>query len=273
MNFLSIDVEDWFHVANYADVISKSEWKTMENRLPKTIYKILDILDDYQVKATFFILGWVAERQRDLVRAIVEKGHEIGSHGYGHDLLYQLGPEKFQEDLLRGLEVLAPVMQDKVLGYRAPSFTLTSQTRWVYSILAKAGIRYDSSVYPLRRRRCGIPDAPMVPHDVDTSFGSIREFPIATGAILGRRIPIGGGGYFRLYPYWVTASMIRRLNRQGIPAVFYIHPWEFDPDQPVPLGAAWNQRWKHRINLKNTEKKFRRLLNDFQFQPLFKGLK
>jgi polysaccharide deacetylase family protein (PEP-CTERM system associated) len=149
---------------------------------------------------------------------------------------------------------------------------MTRDTEWAYSILSEAGIRYDSSVYPLKRRRCGIPDAPLTPYDVDTPSGVVREFPIATLDMGRFRIPVGGGGYFRLFPYSVTSMAVKRLNRKGIPAVFYLHPWELDPDQPVPRGVLWRQRWKHRVNLKHTEHKFRRLCEEFAFQPLCQGL-
>ncbi len=272
VNFLSIDVEDWFHVTNYAGVIQRSDWEQLEDRLLISLRKVLDILDDCDVKATFFVLGWIAERNPELVRSIVHRGHEVASHGYEHGLLYDLGPEGFKKDLLRGLELVSSVTGTDILGYRAPSFTVTRDTEWVYSILSEVGIRYDSSVYPLKRRRCGIPDAPLTPYDVDTPTGSVREFPIATLEIGGFRFPVGGGGYFRLFPYWVTSRAIKTLNRKGMPAVFYLHPWELDPDQPVPTGVPWRQRWKHRVNMKHTENKFRRLCDEFEFQPLCQGL-
>ncbi len=272
VNFLSIDVEDWFHVTNYAGVIPRSDWEHLEDRLPISLSKVLDIIDDYDVRATFFVLGWVAERNPELVRIIVDRGHEVASHGYEHGLLYDLGPDRFKQDLLRGLELVSAITGSEIIGYRAPSFTVTRDTEWVYSLLSEAGIRYDSSVYPLKRRRCGIPDAPLVPYDVDTPSGSVREFPIATLEIGGFRFPVGGGGYFRLFPYWVTSKAIKTLNRKGIPAVFYLHPWELDPDQPVPAGVPWRHRWKHRVNMKRTEYKFRRLCEEFEFQPLYRGM-
>lgn len=272
INFLSIDVEDWFHVTNYAGVISKRTWDQSEDRLSYSLNKVLDILNEFDVKATFFVLGWVAERNSELIKGIVDRGHEVASHGYEHGLLYDLGIDGFKRDLSRGLEVINALTESAVIGYRAPSFTMTRATEWAYSILSEAGIRYDSSVYPLKRRRCGIPDAPLVPYDVDTSSGVIREFPIATLEVGWLRIPVGGGGYFRLFPYSVTSMAIKRLNRKGIPAVFYLHPWELDPDQPIPAGVSWGQRWKHRVNLKCTEYKLRRLCEEFAFQPLCMGL-
>jgi polysaccharide deacetylase family protein (PEP-CTERM system associated) len=272
VNFLSIDVEDWFHVTNYAEAISRTNWERSENRISFSLNKVLDILDYYDVRATFFVLGWVAERHPEMIKGIIDRGHEVASHGYEHGLLYNLEPGGFREDLSRGLEIVSSITGSEILGYRAPSFTVTRDTEWAYSILSKAGIRYDSSVYPLKRKRCGIPDAPLIPYDIDTPSGVIREFPIATLEVGGLRFPMGGGGYFRLFPYSVTSMAIKRLNRKGIPAVFYLHPWELDPDQPVPAGVPWRQQWKHRVNLKQTEHKFRRLCEEFAFQPLYMGL-
>jgi polysaccharide deacetylase family protein (PEP-CTERM system associated) len=272
MNFLTIDTEDWFHVSNYSEAIPRAHWERMEPRLPRNLNLILDILNQAQVKATFFVLGWIAERHPELVKEIAAQGHEIASHGYQHDLIYDLGPNGFRQDLQKSINLLNAITGSSVLGYRAPSFSITSECQWVFTILVEAGLKYDSSVYPLRRHRGGIPNTPNHPYQIDTSIGPIQEFPLSTLDIGLKRIPVGGGGFFRLYPYWLTAMGIRQLNRQGIPAVVYLHPWEFDPEQPYPEGSSWRQRWKHRVNLRRTEPRFRRLLQEFQFQPLYKGL-
>jgi polysaccharide deacetylase family protein (PEP-CTERM system associated) len=272
INYLTIDVEDWFHVTNYAGVISQSQWDRMEQRLPSSLGRVLDVLDDCRVNATFFILGWVAEHHPDLVQVIADRGHEVACHGYSHELVYNLGPEGFREDLGRALALLGGAISSAVIGYRAPSFTITAQTTWAYPILAEMGFRYDSSVFPIRRKCYGIPDAPMCPYDVETPITRIREFPLATWEVMGFRVPVGGGGYFRLYPYWLTAAGVRHLNHRGYPAVMYIHPWELDPEQPIPPGSTWRSRCKHRINLKSTERKLRRLCEEFQFRPLRVGL-
>jgi len=273
INYLTIDLEDWFQVSNYAEAIPRAHWERMESRLPHSIKIILDILNHFQVKATFFILGWVAERHPELITQIASEGHEIASHGYQHDLLYDLGPNGFRQDLQKSINILNSITGLPVLGYRAPSFSVTSECQWMFTSLAEAGLKYDSSVFPLQRQRGGMPNTPQHPYYIDTSLGPIQEFPVATLRIGPMYIPIGGGGFFRLYPYWLTAWGIRKLNHQGIPAVVYLHPWEFDPEQPYPEGSSWWQRWKHRVNLHHTQPRFQRLLQEFHFQPLCKGLK
>jgi len=271
-NYLSIDVEDWFQVTNYAKAVSRSQWEEMDQRLSTNVRNLLRVLGEYDVTATFFVLGWAAERQADLVRLIAGNGHEIASHGYDHRPVCGLGEAGFREDLSKSLEILSKVVRSETIGFRAPDFSIDANSRWAFSVMAELGIRYDSSVYPIPWKRSAIGNAIHCPTEITTPAGVVTEFPIATWEVAGMRIPIGGGGYFRLYPYSLTAMGIRNLNRKAIPAVFYLHPWEIDPDQPVYPGVSWHRRWRHRVNLRKTETKLRRLLEEFRFQPLCRGL-
>ena len=273
LNALTIDVEDYFHVQAFADVISSAHWDEYPVRVERNTFRLLEILGRRNVKATFFILGWVADRCPALVRAIVDSGHEIGSHGYGHRMLTRGSQANFREDLIRAKSTIEDQTGSRVTCFRAPSYSITSKTLWALEILAEFGFEYDSSIFPIRHDYYGIPDAPRFPHYWSLKSGArVLEFPPSTVRILGINVPIAGGGYLRLLPYKVTAWAIRRLNqKEDQPAMVYLHPWEIDPDQPR-LVASWSSRFRQYQNLQTTEKKLTRLLDDFSWAPMSKVL-
>jgi polysaccharide deacetylase family protein (PEP-CTERM system associated) len=267
INALTIDLEDWFCVSNFDHVIARDGWSAQESRLEAPTRRILDLLDAHSVKATFFVLGWIAERHPRLIREIHERGHEIGSHGYAHRLVYQLSPEEFRCDLRRSLDVLHEATGAQIRGYRAPSFSLRRGMDWAWDALHAAGIRYDSSIFPVLHDRYGEPDAPRFPFPIASRGGVILEFPLSTISAFMRNLPVAGGGYFRLYPLAVTRWAVRRINREGHPAVVYLHPWEFDPDQPAPAASPWTL-WRHRVGLRSVAGKLDRLLAELPFAPM-----
>ncbi len=261
-NALSIDVEDWFCANNVASIIPREQWADCPSRVVDSTRRVLGILKASGTRATFFVLGWVAERFPHLVKEIAADGHEVASHGFSHQLLYRMSPEEFKDDIGRSLEILRNLAAGPVIGYRAPSFSIVERTRWALPILEAHGILYDSSVFPVALHPdYGIAGAPRTPHRISSM---LWEFPPAVWPFLGMNIPVGGGGYFRILPYKVTEFALRRLSSAGTSFMFYLHPWEFDPDQPrVPL--SWGKRLRHYTNLAKTERKFRRLLSSFPF--------
>ena len=267
-NALTFDVEEYFHAEVFAGVVRPEEWPALESRVAAVIERLLDILDSAGARATFFVLGWVADRHRGLVKEIDARGHEVACHGYGHRMIHRLRPDELLEDVSRAKDALEDATGRAVLGYRAPTFSVTRDTLWSLDVLCEAGFRYDSSIYPIVHDRYGIPDAPRFPHRRRTpSGGEITEFPMSTVELLGWRVPVAGGGYFRLAPYAVTRAAIRRLNRrEGRPAIVYLHPWEMDPVQPrLPVSPL--ARLRHSVSIENTEDKLRRMLADFDFAP------
>jgi polysaccharide deacetylase family protein (PEP-CTERM system associated) len=267
-NALSFDLEDWYQVLYFEGYISRDEWSSQESRLQTTTSKLLDILDEYGTRATFFVLGWNAERMPRLVEEIHRRGHEIASHGFAHQLIYRQSPEAFTHDLSRSLLVLSNITGQPVKGFRAPSFSITCESAWAFSILMDHGVEYDSSVLPARRPYCGIPSAPRGPWLLCRDDGrSLTELSPSTFSMLGRNFPFSGGGYFRLLPYCVVHWGLCLTNSAGLPGIVYLHPWEIDPGHPV-LRIHWSHRFQHYVNLRHTEKKLRRLLTDFQFVPM-----
>ncbi len=264
-NAISIDVEEYFQVTGFDGVIEKDSWDSVPSRLHIGMDRILAILDRYNVKATFFFLGWIAERHPEMVKRVAEGGHEIGIHSYDHTLIYKQTPEKFEEDIARSLAILREHYQGDILGFRAPTFSVVKDTLWALDVLKKLGFKYDSSIFPFRRNRYGIEDAPTKPYTLDNG---LVEFPMSTLEVFGKRIPVCGGGYFRLYPYTMTKYAIETLNKKhNQPAMVYLHPWEFDPDQPEVPGSAGN-KFRHRVNLNQTEKRLEQLCKDFEFLPI-----
>jgi len=264
-NALSIDVEDWFCVYNLSGVIKKEEWSKCEQRITESLTRILEILDEKKVKATFFVLGWIAEHYPELVREIDRRGHELATHGLSHTLLTQLTPGQFEEELKRSVQLIEKNASGKVIGHRAPSFSVTEKTYWAFDILVKQGLEYDSSVFPVSfHPDYGVPDAPLGPYKITEK---VWEFPLSVVKILGRNIPISGGGYFRIFPYSFIRYGIRKANLEGRPVVFYLHPWEIDPHQPkVKLPPL--KKFRHYYNLDKTEQRLRKLLDDFQFTTI-----
>jgi polysaccharide deacetylase family protein (PEP-CTERM system associated) len=266
-NALTFDVEEYFHAEAFARVLRPEEWPTLESRVTRSTERLLDILDRERVRATFFVLGWVAERHPGLVREIASLGHEIACHGYGHRMIQHLSRPDFERDVTRAKRALEDAVGRPVLGYRAPTFSIMRATLWSLDVLIEAGFRYDSSIFPVVHDRYGIPDAPRFPHRLKApSGGEITEFPMSTMTVLGRRLPVAGGGYFRLFPYRVTRRAIARINGERQPAMVYLHPWEFDPDQPrLPVGPL--TRFRHLVNVGKTESRLRRLLGEVSFAP------
>ncbi len=269
VNALTIDVEDYFQVSNFASIIPHKTWKNYELRAVKNVKKILAILDEYNIKATFFVLGWLAERIPELVEEIFEKGHEIASHGYTHQVLYEQGPYWFRIDIARSKHILEEITGSQVNGYRAPSFSINNKTLWALKILSEEGYKYDSSIFPIQDHdRYGMPDANPFLHLIKLDGkDTLVEFPLSTTMALGRRFPIAGGGYLRLLPYAFMRWGIKRTNKQGFPAIVYLHPWELDPGQPR-VKVDWMTRFRHYGNIPKVEGRLRHLLHDFKFSTV-----
>ena len=265
LNLLSIDLEDWFCVSNFDDVIPREAWDACELRVEGSTRALLELFERRGVRATFFVLGWVAERVPGLIREVAAAGHEVACHGYHHHRLGQLDPERFDEDLGRALAILRGLTDQPVDGYRAPSFSLTEATMWAVPVLCKHGIRYDSSIFPFGAHpEYGIADAPVEPYAL---ADDLIEVPMSVVQVAGRRLPCTGGGYFRLYPYRLSETLVRRCNDEGRPAIFYAHPWEFDPEQPrMPLSPV--KRFRHYNNLSRTLSRLDRLLDAFEWEPI-----
>jgi polysaccharide deacetylase family protein (PEP-CTERM system associated) len=265
VNAMSVDVEDYFHVSVFDGIVPRAMWANMESRVCANTYKLLDMFDEFGVSSTFFVLGWVAERHANLVRDIAARGHEIASHGYAHRLIYDQTAAGFREDVRRAKQLLEDAAGCEVAGFRAPSYSVTPRSLWALDILIEEGYRYDSSIFPVRHDRYGIPVSPREPFYIERSGGGLMEVPGSTVRVGPLNLPIAGGGYFRILPYAWTRWGIARLNAvEQRPAVFYIHPWEIDPDQPR-LGAGWLGRFRHYRNLDKTESRLRALLSEFRF--------
>ncbi len=268
VNAFTVDVEDYYHVSAFSENVRFSDWGSMESRVSGNTYRILDLLDHYQVRATFFVLAWVAERRPELVRDIQRAGHEIGNHSYRHELVYRMTPEEFRDDLILSCKILEDITSEPINVYRAPSFSITEQSLWALDILIEEGITLDSSIYPIQHDIYGIPDSPIHPHQIERDSGSLWECPGTVCSLLGRNFPVGGGGYFRIFPSRWTFSQLSKLNSQeNRPFVFYIHPWEVDPDQPR-IPSSWKSKLRHYTNLRRTESRMRTLLERFQFDAI-----
>jgi polysaccharide deacetylase family protein (PEP-CTERM system associated) len=265
INAMSVDVEDYFQVSAFETEVPADTWDGFESRVCRNTRRLLELLGGAGVSATFFVLGWVAERHPRLVREISEAGHEIASHGYGHRLVYSQSPAEFRSDIRRAKIAIENAAGTAVLGYRAPSYSITRKSLWALDVLIEEGYVYDTSVYPIHHDRYGIPDAPRHAHRVNRSSGSIWEVPGSTVRIGRLNLPIGGGGYFRMLPYAWTRWGFSRLNTiERRPGVFYLHPWEIDPDQPR-ISASLLRCFRHYYNLSHTERRLVRLLRDFRF--------
>jgi polysaccharide deacetylase family protein (PEP-CTERM system associated) len=262
-NAMSIDVEDYFQVSAFAPYIARSDWDTRECRVERNVQRILALLDQAGVKATFFTLGWIAQRYPQLVREIVARGHELASHGHGHQRASDLTPAQFREDILSAKLLLEDLGGVAVQGYRAPSFSIGEGNLWAFDVLADCGYRYSSSVYPIQHDHYGMPNSPRFAYEVRPG---LIEVPVTTLRLGQRNLPSSGGGYFRLLPYALSRWMIERFNRvEGQSAVFYFHPWEIDPDQPRVAGIDAKSRFRHYVNIDRTEARIARLLGDFDW--------
>lgn len=266
VNALTVDVEDYFHVSALAPSIPRDAWDACEPRVVDNTRKLLRLFQRFDVRATFFVLGWVAERYPQLVRDIVAHGHEVACHGLSHRLVYEQSPEDFRAETRRAKNLLEDAAGSAVLGYRAASYSIVRRSLWALDILVELGFVYDSSIFPVRHDRYGIPDADRKPHRLSTPGGAtIVEWPLATAQILGCRLPVAGGGYFRLLPYWLIRWGLESINRlESLPFIFYLHPWEIDPGQPR-IAASALSRFRHYTNLDKCEARLQRLLGDFRF--------
>ena len=263
VNALTIDVEDYFHVSAFAPVIERDHWERMECRIERNVERILELLEAHAAHATFFTLGWVAERYPQLVRRIAEHGHEVASHGFGHERASEQSPQAFLADIRLAKAILEDVAGAEVVGYRAPSFSIGPANAWAQDAIAEAGYRYSSSIYPIKHDHYGVPDADRFAHEARPG---LMEIPIATIRLAGRNWPAGGGGYFRLLPYRVSRWSIARINAiERQPAMFYFHPWEIDAEQPRIAGAPAKSRFRHYVNLQRMAPRLARLLRDFRW--------
>jgi len=263
VNALTIDVEDYFQVSAFAPHIERSEWETRDCRVERNVDMILSLLESKGARATFFTLGWIAERYPQLVRRIVASGHELASHGFGHDRANEQAEPLFLADIKLAKVILEDVSGVEVKGYRAPSFSINEKNPWAFDCIARAGYLYSSSVYPIRHDHYGMPDSPRFSYEVRPG---LLEVPVTTMRLFKRNWPAGGGGYFRLAPYAVSRWLLRRVNgSDGKSAIFYFHPWEIDPDQPRVKGIGAKTRFRHYLNIARTERRLRRLLTDFRW--------
>lgn len=268
-NAMTVDVEDYFHVAALAGSIDPGDWSSQEYRAETSTRRLLDIFAERNLRATFFILGWVARRSPQLVREIQQAGHEVACHGMSHQLIYRQTPQVFAAETRDAKALLEDITGEAVLGYRAATYSITPRSVWALDIIHEAGFAYDSSIFPIRHDLYGMPDSPQVPNRLQTPKGaSLVEFPISTVSLMGVRLPIAGGGYFRIFPYWLTRTGLRKLNRRlQRPFVFYLHPWEVDPGQPV-VKVGLKSRFRHYTNLHRTAERLRRLVREFEFAPV-----
>ena len=286
-NYLSIDVEDYFQVSAFEEVSPQTTWSGIAGRAERNTDKILQLLDERKIKATFFILGWIAEHYPQIPLKIAAHGHEIASHGYYHQRICNMNRGGFRADIRTSKSLLEDLTGTPVCGYRAPSYSISHDTEWAFDELLAAGYLYDSSIFPIRHDFYGMPDWPrfsgyavkgcdgswMPAQEFRVGSPNIMELPITTVEILGYKLPIAGGGYFRLLPYSVSRWGLRRINDQDRrPFVFYLHPWELDPDQPRMENVSFKSRFRHYLNLEETEGRFRRLLDDFEFTTIRQGL-
>ena len=266
MHLLSFDVEEYFQVEAAARGGVKAEqWDSFEKRLAPYVRQILELLNEHGATATFFVLGWVARHEPTVIRQIAQAGHEIASHGMTHRMMCRLTPRELSTELADSRKLLEDLCGRPVVGFRSPTFSITRETAWALDVLTEAGYGYDSSIFPVHHDRYGVPDAPRWPHlAAGPGGGEILEIPPLTLRAMGKNIPVGGGGYLRLLPAGLVARVLTSARKLGQPGMLYLHPWEFDPDQPIlPMGRI--SRWRHRVNLSRTEPKLRRLLRQFKF--------
>lgn len=267
-NAMTIDVEDYFQVSAFAQHISRESWPNIPCRVEKNIDAILLLLADANVKATFFTLGWIAERYPNMVKRIVSEGHELASHGYGHLRASDQSESEFREDIVSSKLILEAISGEKVLGYRAPSFSIGTDNLWALDVLLKAGYKYSSSIYPIKHDHYGMPNAPrfsFYPNGMD----GLLELPITTVRLMNKNMPAGGGGYFRLFPYQISRWLLRHVNQHDKQAgIFYFHPWEIDPEQPKQKNIGAKTKFRHYINLSRTENRLKALVRDFQWDRM-----
>jgi polysaccharide deacetylase family protein (PEP-CTERM system associated) len=269
INAFTIDVEDYFQVEAMSSVIARDSWSQREYRCEKNVARLLEMLAERNIHGTFFILGWIAERSPQLVRDIAAAGHEIACHGMSHKLIYRQTPEEFRAETRKSKALLEDLTGQPVYGYRAASFSIVKSSLWALDELIDAGFTYDSSVFPIRHDNYGIPDAALAPYEIEAPSGrKLVEFPMSIVNWGKVKLPVSGGGYFRIFPYWLTRKSLARINeRERRPFVFYLHPWEIDPGQPR-IAASLKSRLRHYTNLSRCEARLGRLLDEFAFAPM-----
>jgi len=302
LNILTIDLEDYFMVSAFEDVVKREDWGNYESRIESNTYRLLDMLNNQSsnpIRVTFFCIGWVAERYPKLIREIQGLGHEIACHSYDHRIVYSMTPGEFREDVRKSRKILEDIIGEEVIGYRAPSYSITNKSQWAFEVLAEEGFKYDSSIFPIHHDFYGFPNAPRFPFAISLNGNNefefsvlnvelnptqnstlitqnsnfIIEYPISTVKLLGQNVPLSGGGYFRLFPYPMVKRGLNRINKkEGQPFIFYLHPWEIDLEQPRINGLSSRSSFRHYVNLKKTEFKFKKLLSDFEFSSIKESL-
>jgi polysaccharide deacetylase family protein (PEP-CTERM system associated) len=267
LNALTIDVEDYFQVSAFEGCVARGQWNRLPSRIEHNVERIVQLFGTYEIKATFFTLGWIAEHFPQVVRQIADAGHEIASHGYQHIRISDQSSKQLWQDVIRSKKLLEDVTGQSVLGYRAASFSIGSENLWALNVLEESGYRYSSSIYPINHDLYGMPEAPRFPFRLHE--GGLLEIPISTIKIMGRNLPCGGGGYFRLVPYSMFSWAMRRINKtENQSNVFYFHPWEIDPQQPRLNGASFKSRFRHYVNLNKMEARLKQLLSDFNWERM-----
>lgn len=274
LHAMTVDVEDYYHVAAFSEVINPQDWSDFPSRVAHNTDKLLELFERKSVHATFFVLGWVAERFPDIVKRIASHGHEVASHGYSHQLVYTQTPKVFKEETAKSKAILEGIVQRPIEGYRAASYSITPDSIWALDILAELGFTWDSSIFPIRHDRYGMPNSPERPYKILTNNGRyLTEFPLTTAKVFGVSVPAAGGGYFRQYPYFVSKWLFERASLgQTRPQIFYLHPWEIDADQPRVEGASWFSRFRHYTNIKKCLPRLSCMLDDFSFGPVSDSL-
>lgn len=265
INAISVDVEDYYQVEAFSEVIDRGQWNSYPSRVASNNEKILMLFDDNGVKGTFFTLGCVAEKDPGVVREIYEQGHEVACHGFSHRMILKQSQDEFREETIRAKSLLEDIIGDEVKGYRAATYSITRKNLWALDVLIEAGFEYDSSIFPIKHDRYGISDFTRFPCQIEINGKMIKEFPISTARLVGINLPVSGGGYFRLYPYQLSKMGLNSVNKEGVPFVFYLHPWEVDPGQPHIHGISKATKFRHYVNLDKTESKLQELLDDFSF--------
>lgn len=264
-NILSVDIEEWFHPEAIQHLFESDSWESNETRVEANVNILLNLFNRKNATATFFVLGWVARKHPKMIKKIIEEGHEIASHGNSHKMITQLSPKEFEKDLQESIRILEDVTGQKVLGFRAPTFSIVKETQWAWEIMLKLGLKYDSSVYPIWHDRYGIPDAPRSYYTCLEKDGQqLLEFPMPTLKIFHKNFPFGGGGYLRIFPLWFTRYAIKKFNQEGKPAIIYMHPWEFDPNQPK-LELGFLQGKRHYYNISKNKLKLTKLLDIYSW--------
>ena len=263
-NVVSVDVEDYFHAEIFSGIVQRTDWDRYPTRVEFNTKRLLELFAACNVQATFFIVGWVAEKFPRLVREIAASGHELACHSYWHRLIYQLKPEDFREDTHRAKSIIEQVAGQAIYGYRAPTYSIVDASLWALEVLAELGFTYDSSIYPIHHDRYGMPGAPRAPFRIRTASGSLTEYPLTTFRVAGHSFPVGGGGYLRLLPSWYTSMGIKRAHNDGLPIITYIHPWEIDTEQPR-LPIKFPSSLRHYLNLARTYDRLAQMLHEEAF--------